>query len=60
MCPETMNLTLLVFFTSPELAQQAALKKIKVRLDSLTDIDISLMEEKGIRRGKYHDIHRYA
>ena len=33
------------------LAWQAALKKTKVKLDLLTDTDILLMVEKGIRSG---------
>ena len=35
-------------------------KKSKVKLDLLTDIDMLLMVEKGIRGGKYHSIYRYA
>ena len=35
----------------PWLAWQAASKRIKVQLDLLTDIDMLLMGEKGIRRG---------
>ena len=37
----------------------STLKKTKVKLDSLTDIDILLMAGKGIRSGIYHAIHRY-
>ena len=36
-------------FVSAGLAWQAALKKTKVKLDLLTDTDMSLMVEKGIR-----------
>ena len=36
------------------------LKKTKVKLDLLTDIDILLMVEKGIRRAICHSIYRYA
>ena len=42
------------------LAWQAALKKTKVKLDLLTDIDMLLMVEKGIRGGICHSIYRYA
>ena len=35
-------------------------KKIKVKLDLLTDIDMLLMVEKGIKRGICHSIYRYA
>ena len=47
------------FLTAPGLAQQAAFKKTKVRLDLLTDINILLMVEKGIRR-ICHSIYLYA
>ena len=49
MCLETYGVDPAKFFEGPELAWQAALKKIKVKLDLLTDIDMSLMVEKGIR-----------
>ena len=45
------------FFTTRELAWQAALKKNKVKLDILTNINIILMVEKGIRGGKCHAIY---
>ena len=45
------------FFTTTELAWQAALKKNKVKLDILTNINIILMVEKGIRGGKCHAIY---
>ena len=38
----------------------AALKKTEVKLELLTDIDMLLMIEKGIREGIYHAVHRYA
>ena len=43
------------FLSAPGLAWQTALK-----LDLLTDIDMLLMVEKGIRRGICHSIYRYA
>ena len=42
------------------LAWQTALKKTKVQLDLLIDIDMLIMVEKGIRRGICHSIYRYA
>ena len=39
------------FLSVPRLAWQAALKKTKVKLDLLTDIDMLLMIEKGIGGG---------
>ena len=46
--------------SAPGLAWKAALKKTEVKLELLTDIDMLLMVEKGIRGGTYHAIHRYA
>ena len=46
-------------FSAPGLAWQAALKRTKVKLDLLTDINILLMVEKGIRGGICHSIYRY-
>ena len=48
------------FLSAPELAWQAALKETKVKLDLLTDIDMLLMVEKGIRGGICHFVYRYA
>ena len=45
---------------APGLAWQASLRKTKVKLSLLTDIDLLLMVEKGIRGGIYHAIHWYA
>ena len=39
---------------------QAALKKTKAKLDLLTDIDMLLVVEKGIRRGICNAIYQYA
>ena len=48
------------FYTSLELAWQEAFKITKVKLDLLTDIDMLLIIEKGIRRGICHAIHQCA
>ena len=48
------------FLSAPRLAWQAALKKTEVKLELLTDIDLLLMIEKGIRGRICHAIHRYA
>ena len=48
------------FLSAPGLAWQAALKKTKVKLDLLTDIDMLLMVEKGKRGGICHSINRYT
>ena len=46
--------------SAPGLAQQAVLKKTKVKLIFLTDIHMLLMVEKGIREEICHSIYRYA
>ena len=48
------------FLSAPGLAWQAALKRTKVKLDLLTDIDVLLMVEKGTRGGICHSVYRYA
>ena len=48
------------FLSAPGLAREACLKKTKIELELLTDIDMLLMVEKGIRGGICHAIHRYA
>ena len=54
-----MNQTLQNVF-QPRLAWQATLKKNEVKLELITDIDMLLMVEKGIRGGIYHFNNRYA
>ena len=46
--------------SAPGLAWQTALKKTEVKLQLLTDIDMLLMVENGIRGGICHAIHQYA
>ena len=46
--------------SAPGLAWQAALKKTKVKLDFLTDINMLLIVEKGIRGGMCHSIYQFA
>ena len=48
------------FLTSPEIAWEAALKHTKIKLYLLTDIDLLLKVDKGIRVATYHAIHRHA
>ena len=60
MCINIYELDPAKCFSAPGLAWQAALKETKVKLDLLTDIDMLLMVEKGIRGGICHSIYRYA
>ena len=48
------------FLSAPGVAWQACLKKTRVNLELLTDIDMLLMFEEGIRGGICQSIHRYA
>ena len=48
------------FLSLPQLAWQACLKKTNIELELLTDYDMLLMVEEGIRGGICHSIHRYA
>ena len=60
MCLKISNLDPLKFLSAPGLAWQAALKKTDLKLELLTDIDMLLMVEKGIRGGICHAVYRYA
>ena len=60
MCLKIYELDPARFHSAPGLVWQAALKKTKVKLDLLTDIDMLLMVGKGIRGGTCHAINRYA
>ena len=51
MCIEVYKLDPAKILSAAGLAWQVALKKTKVKLDLLTDIDMLLMVEKGIRGG---------
>ena len=59
-CIEIYELDLAHFLSAPGLAWKAYLKKTGVKLELLTDIDILLMVQKGIRGRLFHAIHRYA
>ena len=59
-CIEIYKLDPAHFLPAPGLAWQACLKKIKVELELLTDIDMLLMVEKGTRGGICQAIHKYA
>ena len=60
MCVKIYHLDPVKCISAAGLAWQAALKNIEVELELLTDTDMLLMLEKGIRRGIRHAIHWYA
>ena len=60
MCIKVHELDPAHFLSAPGLAWQACLKKTEVKLELLTDADMLLMVEKGIRGGICHAIYRCA
>ena len=60
MCLKEYELDPAHFLPLPGLAWQACLKKTGVQLELLTDYDMLLMVEEGIRGGICHSIHRYG
>ena len=59
-CLENYGLDPTHFISLPGLAWQACLKKTNVELELLTDYDMFLMIEEGIRGGICHAVNRYA
>ena len=59
-CLEAYELDPAHFLSLSGLAWQACLKKTNIELELLTDYDMLLMLEEGIRGGICHSIHRYA
>ena len=59
-CLENYELDPAHFVSLPGLAWQACLKKTNVELELLTDYDMLLMIEEGIREGICHAVNRYA
>ena len=59
-CLEHYSLHPAHFYTSPRLAWKACLRKTRVRLELLTNPDMLLMFEHGIRGGITQAVHRYA
>ena len=57
MCLKIHHLDPTKFLSALRLAWQAALEETEVKLELLTDIDMLLMVEKGIRGGICHAIH---
>ena len=59
-CIEIYELDPAHFLSAPGLTWQACLKKTGVKIGLLTDIDMLLMVEKGIRGGMCQAIYSYA
>ena len=57
-CLEIYELDRAHLLSAPGLAWQEALKKTKVQIDLLTDIDMLFTVEKDIRGGTCHSIYR--
>ena len=60
MCLKEYELDPAHFLSLPGLAWQACLKKTNIELELLTNYDMLLMVEEGIRGGICHSIQRYA
>ena len=60
MCLKTYEPDPSHFLSAPGLAWETCLKKTKIKLELLTDIDMLLMVEKWISGGICHAINRYA
>ena len=60
MCLDIYGLDPVYFVSAPGLAWQACLKKTEVKLELLTDYQMLLMIEEGIRGGMCQSTHRYA
>ena len=60
MCLKEYELYPAHFLSLPGLAWQACLKKTNIELELLTEYDMLLMVEEGVRGGICHSIHRYA
>ena len=60
MCLDKYEIDPAYFVSAPGLAWQAGLKKTGIKLELLTDYDMILMIEKGIRGDICQATHRYA
>ena len=59
-CIEIYGIDPSYFYSAPGLAWQTCLKKVNVKLKLLTDYQMLLMIEEGIRGGMRQSVHRYA
>ena len=59
-CLDNYGLDPAHFYTDPGLAWKVCLKKTKIRLELLLDLDMLLMFKQGIRGGITQSVHRWA
>ena len=59
-CLKNYDLDPAHFYTTPELAWKACLKKTRIMLELLLDPEMLLMFERGIRGGNTQSVHRWA
>ena len=59
-CIDNYKLDPAHFLSAPGLAWQACFKKTEVKLELLTDNDMLMMVDKGIRGGMCHAVYRHA
>ena len=59
-CTKIYELDPAHFLSAPGLAWHACLKKTRLKFELLTDADMLLMVENGIRGGICQAVHRYA
>ena len=59
-CMEMYELDPAHFLSAPGLEWQPCLKKIVIKLELLTDVDMLLIVAKGIKGGICHSVHKYA
>ena len=59
-CLEIFELDPIYFVSAPGLAWKACLKKLGMKLELITDYNMLLMIEEGIRSGICQATHRYA
>ena len=59
-CMEIYELDLAHFLSAPGLEWQPCLKKIVIKLELLTDVDMLLIVAKRIKGGISHSVHKYA
>ena len=60
MCIKVCGLDPVYFLSAPGLSWQVCLKKTGVKLELITDVDMLIMIEKGIRGGICHSVYRHG